>query len=98
MHASPVQTLMSQGASVDLSDVEGTQSRVTPSAAVNAPLAVSIGRALAAVCAQQRITVYDLKPDEFDDEEGSDEADEDADMQEGAVGRGSSDTGAGMST
>lgn len=88
---------MSNGATVDLSTLEGTQSRATSSAAVNAPLVVSVGRALAAVCAQQRITVYDLKPDELDTEEGSDD-DENMDGEDASGARGSSDGGAGMSS
>lgn len=60
-----------------LQDIEGVARRSTPSGLVNPPLAVSAARGLAAVCAEQRVTVYDLAEAESDEEEdgeaGSDE-------------------------
>jgi hypothetical protein len=64
--------MVTHGAVVRLESVTGVQVRQTPSVAVNHPLAVSVARALAAVCAQQRITVYDLQDDDEDQEDGSD--------------------------
>ena len=61
---------------VALSRIEAVQSRQMPSGAVNSPLAVSVKRALAAVCAMQRITVYDLNDDEEDDEDEDEESEE----------------------
>jgi hypothetical protein len=58
----------------------------TPSAAVNTPLAVSVARALAAVCAQQRITVYDLNDDDEEEEGNEEDLEEDSeDLQEVAI-------------
>jgi hypothetical protein len=67
------QALIKQGAVVPLSSIAGVQIRQTPSSAVNAPLTVSVARALAAVCALQRITVYDLNDEEEEDEEEEEE-------------------------
>ena len=55
-----------------LESIEGIASRATPSGQVNPPLAVSVARGLAAVCAEQRVTVYDLA--EADSDEEDDEA------------------------
>lgn len=59
-----------------LQEVEGVARRATPSGLVNPPLAVSAARGLAAVCAEQRVTVYDLAEAESDEEEDG-EADSD---------------------
>ena len=64
----------------------GLQCRPLPSAHVNRPLAVSVARALVAVCATQRITVFDMNEDEDaasgsdfeEDEEGGDCGPEDS--------------------
>jgi hypothetical protein len=64
-----VQEIVRSGGLVKLGDIEGVGSRSTPSGQVNPPLAVSVARGLATVCAEQRITVYDLVDAEDADEE-----------------------------
>lgn len=81
-----MQEIVSNGGLVKLKDIEGVGSRSTPSGQVNPPLAVSVARGLATVCAEQRITVYDLVEaedcdDDYDEEGGADgggEGDEDS--------------------
>jgi hypothetical protein len=67
-----MQEIVSNGGLVRLEDIEGVGTRSTPSGQVNPPLAVSVARGLATVCAEQRITVYDL----VDAEDGDDEEEE----------------------
>ena len=67
--------IASKGGIVNLCDIEEVVSRQTQSGLVNAPLAVSASRGLAAVCALQRITVYDLEDvDTHASESNEDEA------------------------
>lgn len=77
-----MQEIVSNGGIVKLEDIEGVGSRCTPSGQVNPPLAVSVARGLATVCAEQRITVYDL----LDSEEGDDEDDDEEAAAEGPEG------------
>lgn len=69
---SPVQELIGAGGLVKLENIADVGSRSTPSGQVNPPLAVSVARGLATVCAEQRITVYDL----LDAEDGEGEEEE----------------------
>jgi hypothetical protein len=68
-----VQVIVEGGGVVRLSNISGIRSRATPSGSVSTPLAVSAARALAAVCATQRITVFDLEgqESEADEDEGA---------------------------
>jgi hypothetical protein len=72
-----VQAVVKHGSVVSLDSIEGVQARQVPSVAVAPPLAVSIARALAAVCAVQRITVFDLN----EDEDAVDDDDDDEDTE-----------------
>lgn len=82
-----VTALTKAGAVVRLDSVEGVKTRRTPSGMVNTPLVVSVSRALAAVCAMQRITVYDLDEDEEDEEGASGEEEgEDGPSDAGTAG------------
>lgn len=75
-HSLFFQVVVGQGGVVRLETIEGIARRATPSGQVNPPLAVSAARGLAAVCAEQRVTVYDLAEadSEEEDEEGGEGA------------------------
>lgn len=68
-----VQTIIDLGGVVQMGSVEGVKMRQTPSGLVNHPMAVSVTRGLAAVCAMQRMTVYDLEDEDQEDEEQEEE-------------------------
>ena len=85
-----MQALRSADAVTNVSDIEGVLVRHTTASAVNPPLCVSVTRALAAVCALQRITVYDLN-DEEEEEDEDDDAAMSADHHTSAAGSESMD-------
>jgi hypothetical protein len=86
-----MQEIVSNGGLVKLEDIAGVGTRITPSGHVNPPLAVSMARGLATVCAEQRITVYDLvdaedgDDDDDEEEEGEEEGGEELDDQESGL-------------
>ena len=77
-----MQAIVSQGGAIPLQEVGGIARRSTPSGLVNPPLAVSAARGLAAVCAEQRVTVYDLAEADSEEEDGDGEDDGEAESDE----------------
>lgn len=77
-----VQVLSDAGAVITLTNdlLQDVQCRAMPSAHVNPPLVVSVARGLVAVCAMQRITVFDMNDIEDEGGDSDEEAMSDAEQ------------------